>query len=78
MSAPFNNKALTTSVRRQRVPAGARGSRAAIRSHTLIFLKIKKGTKILVESKLKGTQERKEKAKSQAVNTAWLEFTGVR
>lgn len=29
---------LTTSVLRQRVPAGARGSKAAARSHTLIFL----------------------------------------
>lgn len=29
---------LTTSVRRQRVPAGALGSSAACRSHTLIFL----------------------------------------
>ena len=29
---------LTTRVRRQRVPAGARGSRAAWRSHTLILL----------------------------------------
>lgn len=62
MSDPFNNKALTTSVRRQRVPAGARGSKAAIRSHTLIFLKIKKATKILVESKLKITQEEQQKS----------------
>lgn len=54
---PLNNKTLTTRVRRQRVPAGARGSKAATRSHTLIFLKIKKGTKILIKSKIKGTQE---------------------
>lgn len=32
------DKILTTRVRKQRVLAGARGSRAACRSHTLIFL----------------------------------------
>lgn len=34
----FTTCTLTTSVRRQSVLAGARGSRAACRSHTLIFL----------------------------------------
>lgn len=57
---------LTTRVRRQRVPAGARGSKAATRSHTLIFLKIKKGTKVFVKSKIKGAQE--ERQKVMAIN----------
>ena len=57
---------LTTRVRRQRVPAGARGSKAATRSHTLIFLKVKKGTKVFVKSKIKGVQE--EWQKLMAIN----------
>lgn len=46
-------KALTTRVRKHRVPAGARGSKAATRSHTLIFLVVKKWTNTMALLKRK-------------------------
>lgn len=63
-------KALTTRVRKQSVPAGARGSKAATRSHTLIFLVVKKQRNTMALLKRKD-EVLTEKKKKQLVQPSW-------